>query len=332
MTDIQTNDISVTEEKKQNKLPKSAKICIGIACVVAVIGVAIFAFATNYTAFNPEKVAVAYADTIVQSGDGYNAYKYTLVSKNMKYDDFIEATCFAPYINEDEPQADFVSDKKEKTEEETKAFNSLCSSMYNYYKYLVKIHGWDNYDALITNYCEMYTVVKPATYGDKYIDSEYLFSTLEANIDKYAQELKGIEEVLADNGETVVQEKILGKYQELYGEDYTLTATVTESVELNEAQLKIYVDNYKKRVDKAIEKGEAKADKITDEETANNMREAYQSLDNGDKIKAVTTCTVTVTTADGETVATAPIFVVKIGNSWYVDDTNTDTSAFYLAK
>lgn len=323
--------MSQTKEKKGFN-PVAYAIIAGVGVAVALVVITIFAFTTRYTAFNPEKVAVAYADTIVQTGDGYNAYKNTLVSRNMKYGDFIRAAYMAPYVNEDAPKADFVADGTQKTEEETKAINSVYSSMYNYYTYIAKTNTWDDYDAMFTNYFEMYSVVKPATYGDEYIDTEYLFGALEANVAQYGRELTGTEEVLADDDKTVLQEKTIGKYQEMYGEDYKLTVAVTETTDLNDSQFRIYLDSYKKRITKVIEKGEAKADKIENEEIANAMRDAYHSLDNSGEIEAVKTCTVAVTTDQGETVATAQIFVVKIGNSWYVDNTNTDTSALYLAQ
>ncbi|MCD7796454.1 MAG: hypothetical protein LUG95_02200 [Clostridiales bacterium] len=91
---------------------KAGLYAVIVAVVVAVVLVVltIFAFTTRYTAFNPEKVAQAYVDTIVQSGDGYNAYKNTLVSKNQKYSNFITNAYMLPYINDgdDVEQADFV--------------------------------------------------------------------------------------------------------------------------------------------------------------------------------------------------------------------------------
>lgn len=323
--------MSQTKEKKGFN-PIAYAIISGVCVAVALVAITIFAFTTRYTAFNSEKVAVAYVDTIVQTGDGYNAYKNTLVSRNMKYGDFIRAAYMAPYVNEEGVKADFVADGTQKTDEETAAINEVYSSMYNYYTYIIKVPGWDDYDAIFTNYLEMYSVVKPSVYGDEYVDTDYLFGALEANVAQYGKSLTGTEEVLADDDKTVLQEKTIGVYQEMFGEDYKLTTAVTECTELDENQLALYVKAYTDRITKVIKAGEEKADKLTDTEKAAAMKEAYYSLDNSEDIEAVNKCTVAVTTGDGETVATVEIYVVKIGNSWYVDNTNVDTSALYLAQ
>ena len=44
-----------------------------VALILSVLTVR--TFVTRYNAFSPEKNAVAYVDTIVESGDGYNAFK-----------------------------------------------------------------------------------------------------------------------------------------------------------------------------------------------------------------------------------------------------------------
>lgn len=57
-----------------------------------------FAVKQKYIAFDEEKLAVSYADTIAQKGDGYNAYTYTLSSKSDKYGDFIRKNYMYPII------------------------------------------------------------------------------------------------------------------------------------------------------------------------------------------------------------------------------------------
>lgn len=69
-----------TKEKKGFKAGLYAVIA-GVLVAAILIGLTVFAFTTRYNAFKPEKIATEYIDTIVQSGDGYNAYKYSLVSK-----------------------------------------------------------------------------------------------------------------------------------------------------------------------------------------------------------------------------------------------------------
>ena len=58
----------------------------------------IFAVKQKYIAFDEKKLAVSYADTIAQKGDGYNAYTYTLSSKSDKYGDFIRKNYMYPII------------------------------------------------------------------------------------------------------------------------------------------------------------------------------------------------------------------------------------------
>ena len=96
-----------TKEKKGFK-PGLYAVVAGIIVAVILVVVTIFAFTTRYTAFAPDKVAQSYVDTIVQTGDGYNAYKMTLVSKNAKYGDFIRNAYMAPFVNEEAEQAEFV--------------------------------------------------------------------------------------------------------------------------------------------------------------------------------------------------------------------------------
>lgn len=136
----------------------------------------------------------------------------------------------------------------------------------------------------------------------------------------------------------------------MYGDDYKLTSTTVECKELTADEVKAYVAEYKNRITPVAESGEAKADSFgivdkTEEtkllgiipqtkeiNTKTNMVNAFKNLDCSDVISAVDLCTVEVTTQDGNVVATQQVYVVEIGNSWYVDNTNVDTSALYLAK
>ena len=86
-----------TETKKAFK-PGLYAVIAGVVVAVVLVVITIFAFTSRYTAFSPEKVAQAYTDTIVQTGDGYNAYKNTLVSKNAKFGNFIIDAYMKPYI------------------------------------------------------------------------------------------------------------------------------------------------------------------------------------------------------------------------------------------
>lgn len=337
-----------TKEKKGFKLGLYA-VASGIVIAVVLVLLTIFAFTTRYTAFSPEKVAQSFTDTIVQTGDGYNAYKFTLVSKNAKYGDFIIDAYMAPYVNDgdDVKQADFVGTG---SQEEADSIDKVYNTMYDYYVELINTYGYDDYDSIFNNYFAKLKEVRNQVYGDEYMDTEYMFGAFESNVDTYGKSLTGTEKVLAEDEKTVLQEASTGTYQNMYGDDYKLTATTIDCKELTADEVKAYVDEYKNRITPVAESGEAKADSFgltdTKEETKllgiipqtkeintkTNMVNAFKNLDCSEVINAVDLCTVEVKTQDGTVVATQQVYVVEIGNSWYVDNTNVDTTGLYLAK
>lgn len=324
------------ETKKAFK-PGLYAVVAGVIVAVVLVVVTIFAFTTRYTAFSPEKVAQAYTDTIVQTGDGYNAYKNTLVSKNSKFGNFVINAYMKPYINDgdDVKQADFVGTGNKQEEE---AIDTVYETMYEYFLQLVNMYGFDNYDAIFTNYFEKLSEVRKQVYGDEYMDTDFMFGAFESNVSTYGKSLTGTETEYAADGKTVVQEKSTGKYQQLYGEDYKFTTTVKSCDELSAEKVKAYVDEYKARIEPFANSGEAKADEfgLKDIDDKNkpktDMIDAYAGLDNSDSITSVAKCVAEVTLEDGTVVATQELYVVQIGNSWYVDNTNINTSGLYLAK
>lgn len=322
-----------TKEKKGFNAALYAVVA-GVVVAVVLVLITIFAFTTRYTGFSADKVAQAYVDTIVQTGDGYNAYKNTLVSKNQKFGKFVTNAYMLPYINEDAEKASFVGTG---TDEEIKKTDEVYDTMYDYYVELVQKYGLDNIDAVFNDYFAKLSEVRKAVYGDEYMDTDFMFSVFESNVSKYGKSLTGTEEEFGADGKTVVQEASTGKYQEMFGKDYKFTATVKESAELNDADKDAYIAQYKERITPIAASGEAKADSfaLKDEEKStpkSDMIGAFEKLDCSNDISSVAKCTVDVTLADGKSVATQEVFVVKIGNTWYVDNTNIDTSALYLAK
>ena len=118
---------------------------------------------------------------------------------------------------------------------------------------------------------------------------------------------------------------------------YHLTTTVTECKEYTEEETKEYVEAYKERIIPVAQSGEVKADKfgIADgekDEPKTAMVEAFQKLDCSEDIDSVAKVSLEVMTQTGQVVATQTVFVVKIGNSWYVDNTNISTRDLYLAS
>lgn len=334
-----------TKEKNAFK-PGLYAVVAGIVIAVFLVVATIFAFTTRYTAFSPEKVAVAYTDTIVQTGDGYNAYKNTLVSKNQKYGNFVINAYMAPYVNKDAEKNAVIGTG---TEEETQLLDTVYSTMYDYYVELLSTYGLDDYDSVFSKYFEKLSEVRKTVIGDEYMDTDFMFGVFESNVDTYGKSLTGTQQEIANDGKTVIQEASTGVYQEMFGEDYRFTASVAETKELTADEVKAYADEYKARITPVVDGAEAKADsfglgdttkekkilfftKKEESKPKSNMISAYEKLDCSESISAVDVCTVEIKLDDGTVVASYDVYVVQIGNSWYVDNTNTTTSSLYLAK
>ena len=345
--------------KKEKKGLNTGVYAVVTSIVLAVVLVimTIFSVTTKYTAFSPEKLAQSYVDGIVQTGDGYNAYKVTLVSNSMKYGDFIRAAYMRPYVNDEVEKAAFVGTG---SEEEQKAIDEVYNTMYDYYFELVKTEGWDNYDSIFDKYFSKLVEVRKAVYGDEYMDMDYMFGAFEANVQTYANSLTGTERVFASDNKTILTEESIGAYQVMFGNMqevevealvdgkkqtvkeekpvYKLTTEVTSCEELSEADAKAYVEEYSARIKPVAESGAAKADSfgLTDADKKHSyktdMVNAFAGLDCTDKISGVAKVALEVKDQNGNSVATQELFVVKIGRSWYVDNTNIDTSALYISQ
>lgn len=310
-----------TKEKKGFRAGVYA-VFAGIIVAVILVCLTIFAFTTRYTAFSPEKVAVAYTDGIVQTGDGYNAYKQTLVSKNQKFGNFVIDAYMSPYINDgkDVKKNELIGSR---TEEEAKVLDGIYATMYDYYVELINTYGYDNYDAVYSNYFAKLKEVRVEVLGDEYMDTEFMFGVFESNVTTYGEWLTGTEEELAQDGETVLKEATVGKYQEMFGDDYKLTTTVVSCNE--DVDFDAYLAEYKSRV-------ESYQYTVVGGENVERISDAQNKINCADSISDVAEVDLEVKTADGTVVANQKVFVVKIGNSWYVDQTNVNTSALYLAK
>ena len=325
----------MAENKKGFKAGVYAVI-VTIILAVVLTAMTIFAFTTRYTGFKADKVAQQYVDTIVQTGDGYNAYKNTLVSEKQKYGNFVINAYMAPYVNDgdDVKQADFVGKGDDK---EQKAIDEVYNTMYDYYVELINQYGWDNYDAVFSNYFAKLKEVRHAVYGDDFMDTEYMFGALESNVTTYGENLTGADEVLADDGKTVLKEAFDGKYTEVFGKDYKLTSVVKSCDELSGSDKDAYVNEFKTRIKPVAESGTAKAESFklqdTDDSTPkSDMVDAFANLDCSDSIESVAKAEVEVQDQNEKVVAAQEVYVVKIGNCWYVDNTNIDTKGLYFAK
>lgn len=277
-------------------------------------GITAVTFKNKYNGFNPEKVAVSYVETIVNRGDGYNAYKNSIISKNYKYGDYIREYYMYPVIYAEcgyKPGDDtstlkgyndesYMSDKTK--EDDGELAGKVIDTMYPYFVKILKYHnGWDSYDELFTKYFKKLAEEREKVFGDKYMTDEIMFTALEANVAKYGDALTGTDEVIDENTGLKTSEKSLGLYEKEFGEDYKITYEVAKTTDYKN------LDGYKSSLN---------ADALT----------TYKiSLDDISAAKAVTVDVL----INGEKVASVTVNVVKIGNTWYVENFNTHTEALY---
>ncbi len=284
------------------------------AVLAALVLITVFTFKAKYTAYHPEEVARNYVDTIAQTGDGYNAYKNALISKSQKYGDFIRAYYMNPVIYRDTAYKPGDDIKKcgykgyneesymgEKSKNDDGSLQGqVIDTMYDYYVELAA-NGWDDYDTIFTSYFAKLTEVRKAVFGDDYMTDEIMFTVLEGNVMKYGQSLTGTEDEFDKNTGNQTSFKSIGAYQTAYGEDYKFTTAVKAE----------------KEMDLAAYKSALSAETLA--------TYGVQAADIG----AVKCYTVTVSTEDGKAVAEADVVVAQIKNSWYVENTATDTSSLY---
>ncbi len=286
------------------------------AVLVALVAIVYTTFTSRYTAFHPEKVAKTYVDTVVQTGDGYNAYKNSLLSVNQKYGDFIRVNYMYPIIdcavpggeltdgnvtNGDVASLNSDSFKGEKTlGDDGSLQGQLIDTMYPYYEELVSENGWDNYDLIFTSYFDKLVETRREIFGDDYMSDEVMFTALESNVRTYGEKLTGTEDEFDENTGMQTSFESEGVYEAAFGEDYRITTSVDEGKDLD---LTAYVSNI-------------------DDESFKRYGIDKES------IKAVKEYTVKVS-CNEEELADVTVTLVQLGKSWYVDSSLTDTTALY---
>lgn len=301
-------------EKKRSFNVKVYALCSVITVAVLLVLICVTAFTSRYTAFSSEKTAVAFAETIVQTGDGYNAYKNTLVSKNVKYGDFIRKNYIEPVIYRD-VEGYYPGDsteglkgyndesyKGEKTlSDDGTLSGKLTQEMYAIYNDLVITFGWDEYHKIFKAYAEKLVGVRRDIFGDDYMSDEVFFTAFEANVSAYGKTLTGTQDVFDENTGVQLSEKKTGIYEEVFGSDYTLSVKAILETDLD-------IQEYKNGID----------------------TETFSLYSvNADDISQARKVTVGVFLDDGTELTSVQIVVVKIGMSWYVDNAATDTDALY---
>lgn len=304
--------------KENKKFNYGLYAVIAFAAVTAILVIiSIVTFKSKYIAFDVEKVAVNYTDTIVQKGDGYNAYKYTLASKSEKYGDFIRQQYIYPIVYPGyEPGMDDKAFKELKkngfdtdehksdatANDDGSLSGKLSEAMYPYYVQLVKEYGWDNYDAVYTNYFNKLVEVRQQIFGDDYMSDEVMFTALEANVATYGDSLTGTKAVTDEDSGVTTGKDTTGLYQTSYGEDYKITTSIVAVNEITD------VDAHISTLDMDVL--------------------ASYGVSSED-ISAAAEAEVQCALADGTVIATQKVYEVKIGNTWYVDNITTDTSSMY---
>ena len=310
---------------KENKKFNYGLYAVSVFIVVAAVLVIItsFTFKSKYVAFDNEKVAVNFVDTVAQKGDGYNAYKFTLASKSEKYGDFVRQQFMYPIIYSGyEAGMDKEAFKElKKSGLNTDAHKSdatknddgslageVANRMYDYYVELLEgSNSWDDYNKIYTSYFNKLVEVRKEVFGDDYMSDEVMFTALEANVASYGNALTGTEKKLAADEKTVIQEESIGRYQTAFGNDYKFTAKVTSVENITD------LDAYKAALSKeALDTYGVSADDIT--AAAKVMVDV--TLEDG-------------TYEDGTVVASCEVLEVKIGSKWYVDNLSTNTDDLY---
>lgn len=304
---------------KENKKFNYGLYAVIVFVVIATILVLVtsFTFKSKYVAFDNEKVAVNFVDTIAQKGDGYNAYKFTAVSKSQKYGDFVRQQFMYPIVypgyeagmdgdafkklkesglNTDEHKSDATKN------DDGKLAGEVANKMYDYYAELMENGGWDDYSKVYTSYFAKLAEVRKEVFGDDYMSDDVMFTALEANVASYGNSLTGTEKKLAADDKTVIQEESTGIYQTAFGKDYKLTTTVKGSEDITD------LDAYKATL-------------------SNELLATYGV--SADDITAAAKVLVDVTLADGTVVASCEVYEIKIGSNWYVDNLSTNTGALY---
>ena len=300
-----------TKKEFNTKLYAVVAFFLVLAFLVSVCAIT---FKSKYNGFDPEKVAIAFTETIVNRGDGYNAYKNTLVSKNYKYGDYIRQKHMYPIIYAESNYQEgmdiddlkglndenYMGDKT-KNDDGTLA-GEVINRMYPIYvKHMTELNGWDNYNTFYTLYFAELLKVRQEVFGDKYMTDEIMFTVLEANVSTYGDKLVGTEDVIDENSSVQLSSKTIGVYENKYGENCVFNYSVTETKDIS-------LEEYKENTDEF------------------SLKSFGMSFDDIQEVKAVT---IQISTGETVVVEAQKVLVVKSGGQWYVDNTNTNTSALY---
>ncbi len=292
----------------------AAVVFFVIAGLLATITVT--TYKSRYNGFSPEKTATAFVQSIVETGDGYNAYKNTIVSKNYKYGDFIREYYMYPviYAESEYKPGDSLDGLKGYNDDSYKGDKTLnddgtlsgqvIGTMYDYYVALMEKHGsWDYYHGFFTDYFKELVKVREEVFGDKYMTDEIMFTALESNVRTYGESLTGTDEEFDANTGVQISNEMTGAYQKAFGENYKFTYEAVKTEDVKDIS---YYNDKGSGIASELVKYKIGFSDITEAKTV-----TIDILENGEKV-----CTQVVT-------------VVKINSTWYVDCKNTNTAELY---
>lgn len=279
-------------------------VIVFFGVLAALVAIVYTTFTSRYTAFHPEEVAKTYVDTIVQTGDGYNAYKNSLLSKSRRYGDFIREYYMYPLIEKGATdEAEGYNDDSYKGEktlgDDGSLQGQLIDTMYPYYEEIVNENGWDDYDLIFTSYFDKLTEERKSLFGDDYMTDEIMFTALEANVRTYGEKLTGTEDEFDENTGMQISFKTVGVYENAFGEDYRIVTGVKSE---NDLDLELYLSQL-------------------DEKTLESYKIAKEDISAVKEFNVSVSC--------GEKEAVVNVVAVQIGRSWYVDSAETDTAELY---
>ncbi|MBR4727223.1 MAG: hypothetical protein IK080_04975 [Clostridia bacterium] len=280
-------------EKKFNTKLYGIFAILLVAAVLVTLTVT--TYVSRYNGFHADKVAQAYVDTIVQTGDGYNALKNSLLSKDQKFGDYIRVNYLYPAIYENYKPGDSTKELKGLNDDSLKGEKTLgddgtlqgqlIEKMYPVYTQLLQTNGsWDAYDAILRGYIAALRTERAALYGDTFFDDEVFFTCLEANIAAYGDTLTGTEDAFDKNTGVQTSFASEGAYQKKYGDDYKFTAQAVAE------------------------------------------RDGASAFEGSPECKVVT---VQVLCGDAPVVEGVDVTLVRVGRTWYVDQDASDTAALY---
>lgn len=305
---------SAVQAKESKKFNLAYAVIACAAFVLIALAIISSYYAKTFVMFSPEKVALQYVKNTM-GADGYDALKYTILSKDDKMGNYLRENYMKVYVEKNKD----AEAPKLTAEESGEKLTEILDKMYPSFVVLTNTYGFEKYDDLFSKYFALYATEHKAIYGHDIITYDDMFAAIEGNLATYISENAYRCELAYGKGEEYAS-KYLGK-------DKTITS--------EEEEENPYSAGYSILTEAAVEK------EYTDDEVnsyigslSDSAKKSYSDfkIDVND-ISAVTVIKVTCSyTGEGNTelinltnagLASNPteLTLVKIGSQWYVDIT-----------